>query len=133
MHFAVGPDRGQVIEIHCADFRHGRSWEFEGIATIDPHSEGPFVIDVEVTASNMRGIQRQRFDLAHTVENAKVSDLVDLLKRTYRIPTQMKDRFNAEVKAKNWGWMEFVGVDGQQQDIDDNDDFDDDEVEEEAD
>lgn len=34
----------------------------------------------------MRGIQRQRFDLGYKVENAKVSDLVDLLKRTYRIP-----------------------------------------------
>ncbi|WP_189347452.1 hypothetical protein, partial [Mesorhizobium sp. M4A.F.Ca.ET.090.04.2.1] len=126
MHFAVGPDRGQVIEIHCADFRHGRSWEFEGIATIDPHSEGPFVIDVEVTASNMRGIQGHSFDLAYTVENAKVSDLVDLLKRTYRAPIPMRDRYNAEVKAKNWGWMEVVDVDGQEQDPDEDDDFDDD-------
>ncbi|TIX18982.1 MAG: hypothetical protein E5V41_03770 [Mesorhizobium sp.] len=131
MHFAVGPDRGKIIEVHCADFRHGRSWEFEGIATIDPHFDSPFVIDVEVTASNMRGIQRHSFDLTYAVQNAKISDLVDLLKRTYRIPTPMRDRFNAEVNAKNWHWMEFVDVHGQQQDVDENDDFEDDDPGEE--
>lgn len=128
MQFAVGPNRGPVIEIHCADFRHGRWWEFGGIATINPHHEGPFVIDVEVTASNMRGIQTEAFDFTFTAEVVKIGDLVDLLKPGYKIPIPMMERFTAEVTAKNWNWMEVVGVDGleEQPDEDDEDDEDDD-------
>ncbi|WP_027040240.1 PIN domain-containing protein [Mesorhizobium ciceri] len=127
MQFAVGPDRSPVIEIHCADFRHGRYWEFEGIATLDPHHEGPFVVDVEVTASNMRGIQTKSFDLALTVENAKIGDLVDLLKPGYKIPIPMMERLTAEITAKNWDWIEVVDVDGQEEWPDDGDEDGDDE------
>ncbi|RWC75317.1 MAG: hypothetical protein EOS30_11030 [Mesorhizobium sp.] len=122
MQFAVGPNRSPIIEIHCADFRHGRSWEFEGIATIDPHHEGPFVVEVEVTASNMRGIQTEAFDFAFAVENARIGDLVDLLGTSYKIAFPMMERFKAEVRAKNWGWIEAVDVDGQEAEPDEDDD-----------
>lgn len=127
MQFAIGPDRGPVIEIHCADFRHGRSWEFGGIATIDPHHDGPFVVDVEVTASNMRGIQTKAFDFAFTAEVVRIGDLVDLLKPGYKIPIPMMERFTAEVTAKNWDWIEVVGVDGLEEQPDDDDEDGDDE------
>lgn len=127
MQFAVGPDRSPVVEIHCADFRHGRSWEFEGIATIDPHHEGPFVVDVEVTASNMRGIQTESFNLAPTVENAKIGYLVDLLKPGYKVPIPMMERLKAEIIAKNWDWIEVVDVDGFEEQPDDDDEDGDDE------
>ncbi|WP_155930634.1 hypothetical protein [Mesorhizobium sp. L2C084A000] len=121
MQFAVGPNRSPVIEIHCADFRHGRSWKFEGIATIDPHHDGPFVVDVEVTASNMRGIQTKAFDFAFTAEVVKIGDLVDLLKPGYKIPIPMMERLTAEITAKNWDWIEVVGVDGFEEQPDDDD------------
>ncbi|RUW74817.1 MULTISPECIES: hypothetical protein [unclassified Mesorhizobium] len=122
MQFAVGPNRSPVIEIHCADFRHGRTWEFEGIATIDPHHEGPFVIEVEVTASNMRGIRTEAFEFAIAVENTRIGDLVDLLGTSYKIAFPMMERFKAEVRAKNWSWIEAVDVDGQEAEPDEDDD-----------
>ncbi|RWB20406.1 MAG: hypothetical protein EOQ40_15175 [Mesorhizobium sp.] len=125
MFFAVGPDRGSTIEVHCADFRHGRRWEFEGIATIDPHSdEGPFVIDVGVTASNMRGIETQAFAFAFESQSAKIADLVDVLEPGYKQAFPMMERFKAEVTAKNWSWIEAVDVYGQEQDLVEDDDFD---------
>lgn len=133
MQFAVGPNRSPVVEIHCADFRHGRTWEFDGIATIDPHTDGPFVVEVEVTASNMRGIWAQVFEFAFAVQNVRIGDLVDLFETSYKIPFPMIERFKAEVRARNWNWIEAVDVDGEAQDIDEDDDFDDDDVEEDAD
>lgn len=127
MQFAVGPNRSPVIELHCADFRHGRSWEFEGIAAIDPYSEGPFAIDIQVTASNMRGIQTRTFEFGFTAEIAKVGDLVDLLKPGYRVAIPMAERLSAEIKAKNWDWIEIVSVDGEEEEPDDGDDEPDDE------
>lgn len=127
MQFAIGPDRSPVIETHCADFRHGRAWEFEGVAMIDPHQEGPFVIDVEVTASNMRGIQTKAFYFAFTAEVVKIGDLVDLLEPGYKVPIPLMDRFTAEVTAKNWDWIEVVGVDGLEEQPDDDDEDGDDE------
>ncbi|UDL87313.1 hypothetical protein LGH82_19180 [Mesorhizobium sp. PAMC28654] len=111
MDFAVGPNRSDTVEVHCADFRHGRAWDFEGIATIDPEGEGPFVVEVEVTASNMRGIRSQTFQLPYIIEQAKVGELVDLLNRSYRVPIPMMDRFTDEVKAMNKDWIEFVAID----------------------
>ncbi|TPI30530.1 hypothetical protein FJW07_29110 [Mesorhizobium sp. B3-1-9] len=122
MQFAIGPNRTPIVEIHCADFRHGRSWQFEGIATIDPQHEGPFAIEVEVTASNMRGIRTEVFDFARTVENARIGDLVDLLGTSYKIAFPMMERFKAEVRAKNWDWIEAVDVDGQEAEVDEDDD-----------
>lgn len=133
MHLAVGPHRSPLIEVHCADFRHGRSWNFEGIATIDPHTEGPFVIEVEVTASNMRGIRTEAFEFAFAVQNARIGDLVDLFETSYKIPFPMIERFKAEVRARNWNWIEAVDVNGEEQDLDEDDDFDDDDVQDDVD
>lgn len=129
MQFAIGPNRGSIIELHCADFRHGRSWEFEGIATISPHGSTPFVIEVEATASNIRGIQTKAFEFGFTVENAKVGDLVDLLKPGYRVPIPMMERFMTEVRAKNRDWIEMVGVDDLEEEPDEAEDDESDQAE----
>lgn len=105
--FAAPPDGGSTIEIHCEDFRHGRSWSFDGIACIDPHAEHPFWIDVSVTASNMRGGKTARFALDVDSESVRVNDLVDLENRSFRKPFQMQAEFNQALEEGNLDWLEF--------------------------
>ncbi|UVC15551.1 hypothetical protein [Mesorhizobium onobrychidis] len=119
--FAIGPDRGDTIEVHCADFRHGRSWTFNGIATIDPRAEGPFLIDACVTAGNMRGKIERSYMLAREVEDVTLGSLVDLGTKAYRIPIPMAELFKAESNAMNKDWFEFVRIDDMpEEDIDED-------------
>lgn len=105
--FAAPPDGGSTIEIHCEDFRHGRSWSFDGIACIDPHAEQPFWIDVSVTASNMRGGKTARFELDLISESVNVDDLLDLENRRLRKQFPMQAEFDQAVEAENFDWFEF--------------------------
>lgn len=91
------------------------------------------MIEVEVTASNMRGIRTEAFEFAFAVQNARIGDLVDLFETSYKIPFPMIERFKAEVRARNWNWIEAVDVNGEEQDLDEDDDFDDDDVQDDVD
>lgn len=75
-----GLEGGRVLEVHCADFRHGREWAFEGIATIDPAGDDPFFLTVTMTASNMKGVVTAKFELPHIAQEKLVSDFFDLEK-----------------------------------------------------
>lgn len=118
--FAVGPDRGELIEVHCADFRHERRWAFEGLATIDPHAASPFVIEATVTAANMRGVVKDRYELEHTAREADVGDLIDFGERSYKVPFPMAERFEAAITEMDMTWLQFIKVDGMtDEDMDD--------------
>ncbi len=105
--FAGPPDGGSTIEIHCEDFRHGRSWSFDGIACIDPRADHPFLIDVSVTASNMRGGKTARFELDVVSEPVSVDELLDLENRCVRKPIPMQAEFDQAFEAENFDWFEF--------------------------
>lgn len=111
MHFAIGPNRTDTIEIHCADYRHGRRWLFDGIATIDPHEEQPFTIDVCMTASNMHGKIESRYSLDFDVSDVALGDLVDLGTRTFKTRAPMADQFTAARERLDKDWLELVRLD----------------------
>ncbi len=119
MHFAVGPNRTDTIEIHCADFRHGRCWTFDGIATINPHEEQPFTIDICMTASNMHGKIESRYPLNFDVSDVVLGDLVDLGTRTYHTPAPMAAQFRAALDRADKDWLEFVKIDDMPDEEDD--------------
>lgn len=73
-----GLEGGRVLEVHCADFRHGREWMFEGIATIDPAGDDPFALTVSMTASNKKGVVTSKYSLPHIAQEKLVSDFFDL-------------------------------------------------------
>lgn len=105
--FAIGPDGGRRIEAHCADFRHGRKWEFDGIARIDPHAEGPFRISVGVTASNLHGSVTKTFEQSFAVKSVKVAELINLERRGgFLIDFPMRAQFKAALEAKNHNWFD---------------------------
>lgn len=111
MQFVIGPNRTDTIEVHCADFRHGRSWPFNGIATLNPHEEQPFTIDVCITASNMHGKIENRYSLDFDVRDVELGDLVDLGTRNYKIKAPMDDQFKSALGRVDKDWIEFVEMD----------------------
>jgi hypothetical protein len=111
MEFAVGPDGGDILEVHCADFRHGREWIFEGVARIDPHSASPFRIQVEITASNFRGSVARVFEIEFLTKTVEVADLIDIKNRKRHIEIPMSKQFNEALEAENASWFEFLGGD----------------------
>lgn len=119
MHFAVGPNRTDTIEVHCADFRHGRSWQFGGIATLNPRKKQPFTINVCITASNMHGKIESRYSLDFDVADVALGDLIDLGKGNYRTPAPMTDQFMAALDRGDKDWLEFVKVDDMSDEDDD--------------
>ncbi|MCW5703846.1 MAG: hypothetical protein KIT82_14845 [Bradyrhizobium sp.] len=108
MRFAVGPDRGPLVEIHCADFRHGRVWRFDGIALIDPRAGSPFRIEVTLTASNLRGRISREFDLAYNAKDVSLEELVDLDKREYHVEIPMHMQFDKALDARDRNWLQLV-------------------------
>jgi hypothetical protein len=123
--FAIGPDGGKVIEIHCADFRHGRTWSFQGIARLDPHVQGPFQITVEITASNLHGSHMNKFDQGFVVKTVTVSDLINLeTGRGFIADFPLREQFEAALESKNNDWFDFSFA---KIDDDDDDDHGDDE------
>jgi hypothetical protein len=109
MEFAIGPDRSEVIEVHCADFRHGRTWDFEGIALIDPRSGSPFKIKVELTASNSRGNTHQSFELLYSTKDAAPGDLINLEGRGNLVEIPMTTQYHKALAARDTVWLQFVG------------------------
>lgn len=105
--FAIGPDGGEVVEIHCADFRHGRTWVFDGIARINPHSESPFRVSVQTTASNLHGSIDQTFDLEFIVKPANIQELLTLGAGGFIIPIPMSDQVDKALEADNNDWFDF--------------------------
>lgn len=117
--FGIGPDAGDTIELHCADFRHGRVWTFEGIAWLDPHAESPFIIEVDITASNMRGARAIEFALSYESRSVQPSDLVDFGERKHLIEIPLEAAYDDAVKKQRWDWFEYR--DSLEEDADEDD------------
>ncbi len=108
MEFAAGPDRSDIIEVYCADFRQGREWRFQGIAQVDPHAGSPFRVQVNVTASNLHGAIDRSFELEYTSKSVTSDELVGLESREYHIEIPMAQQFAEAVEAGNSEWFDFV-------------------------
>lgn len=105
--FIERPDGGKNVQVQCADFRHGREWYFEGIATIDPRKPNPFQIEVELTASNLRGKKTQMFEIGYDLAAAQVDDLVDLPERKYLKKFPLFSQYQDALDRKDYCWFDF--------------------------
>lgn len=118
--FGVGPDGGNVIEFHCADFRHGRSWTFSGLARLDPHAQSPFRITAAITASNLHGTRTETSEQAFSVKTVGVGDLIHLEEgRGFIVALPLQDKFETALKSKNKDWFAFAKAPDDDDDDDD--------------
>ena len=102
--------RGREMEVTCEDFRSGQEYLFEGV--VAPTSDdGPLVISVTLTASNLRGERKELFKRKKLIVPVEAGTLVDLEtlepKRSY--PTEGEiDRL---IKAEEYGAIEYDAPD----------------------
>ena len=94
--------------MHCADFRQGETWTFEGVAIVDPHAASPFCISARITASNLRGDLRKDFKLITNPVDVSVGDLIDFDNKKRPKPFPMQALFDDARKATNFDWFEIV-------------------------
>jgi len=78
VHFVATPAKTQFIEANCEDFRHGLSWEFNGVLWLDPRDSTPCTVSVSVTAANMHGAIEETMTIAKLVRTVPATDLFDL-------------------------------------------------------
>ena len=78
MYFENDADGGDSFEVHCQDFRHGRSWVFDAILTAEPRANDDVVLIIDMTASNMRGGKRKVFRLPHVISSKELSSIYDI-------------------------------------------------------
>jgi hypothetical protein len=108
IHFAIGPNRRDAIEINCADFRHGRAWDFKGVARIDPGAGSPFKIVVEVTASNFRGSVIQTAELGYVTTDVAPADLINLQEQKFLVEFPMTRQFDEALRTGDMSGLELI-------------------------
>ena len=106
--FIQKPDhQSEEIQFQCSDFRHGRTWSFDGVGTFDPHKESPFSVTVEITAANIRGIKTFDFALECSVTESNIPDLVDLDTRSVLKSFSMAEYHNDAISRRDFGRIDF--------------------------
>lgn len=103
--FMNDPDGSDLIELQCADYRHGRLWTFDGIGTALIAGNGLFKAKVEVTAANIRGVKTFEFELEYDISQKKVTDLVDVNGGDFLLKFPMFDAYSDAISRKDFGWF----------------------------
>jgi hypothetical protein len=71
------PKRSTEVQIACADFRHGLSYEYSVVSRADPQAD-ELRIDAVVTAANLYGEVKTSIVVRKKIEDKAVADLIDL-------------------------------------------------------
>lgn len=104
--FETEADGGDYVAIHCADFRQGWKWDWDGIAHVDPTSD-EFTVELTVTASNMKGTRVETFALPVKSKSVRVADLVNPVERDYVVSFPLQERFDEALEGGEMDWLEF--------------------------
>ncbi|WP_377292992.1 hypothetical protein [Rhizobium sp. SG2393] len=118
MNFAFEPDGGTDIEFNCQDFRHGRNWRFDGVGTIAADTVAPLILQVTVSASNMRGVIKKSFQLDSIRREAQLAELVDVMAKHYNVPFPMSEQFHRNLNDESKDWFDFVELEQSPRDND---------------
>lgn len=104
--FETSSEGEDVAEIHCAGFRHGWTWEWDGIGHLDGTSDA-FTVTVTLTASNMRGKRIQTFTLPTISTTARAMTLIDPVERSYKASFPLQEPFERAVREHDKDWLKF--------------------------
>jgi hypothetical protein len=106
VHLPHGLSRVTKGEIHCADFRHGREWQFDGVAIIDSRAGSPFKIVATASASNLKGSETSAFELSYFTESAKADDLIAMPAGGLKVHFPMFDELQKAIERGDHEWYE---------------------------
>jgi hypothetical protein len=100
--FSPEPRRGPELRAVCADFRHGRDWTLEGVASLNPRADNRFHLSVRLTASNLNGEVVRTAELHFQTIDKVFSELVDFEQGKYIQPYPMMDFVTQSIRAKQF-------------------------------
>jgi len=103
------PKRSTVIQITCADFRHGHNYEYRMIGWVDPRAD-EFRVEAVVTAANLYGDAKETLTVAATVIESSVYDLVDPETLKFRQPPEIVGFLTTAVRKNDLSDFEFDGA-----------------------
>jgi hypothetical protein len=103
------PKRSTVVEISCADFRHGHNYQYRVIGWVDPRAN-EFRVDAVVTAANLYGEVTETLTVAKTVIESSVHELVDPETLMFRQRLEIVDLLTDAAKNSDLADFEFDGA-----------------------
>ncbi|NIZ13057.1 PIN domain-containing protein [Phaeobacter sp. HF9A] len=111
MCFYNDADGGDSFEVHCQDFRHGRSWVFDAILTAEPTTSDDVVLIIDITASNMRGSTQKVFKLSHAVCSKELSSIYDIRGLGFVADLPMKEELKQFDEDHDFSRFNFLNYD----------------------
>ena len=107
--FQEKPARSSMVQITCADFRHGCDYEYRMIGWVDPRAE-EFRVEAVVTAANLYGERKESMTVVKTVTESSVYDLVDPETLKFRLPNEYVELLDAARSKRDFSDFEFDGA-----------------------
>lgn len=108
MYFDIEADNGSEFEVHCQDFRHGRTWLFDAILTLDHKRDEDVTIVVKMTASNMRGTRDEVFKFRHEAGPEVFAAVYDVREKRFLVERPMEDEINRSAQSRDFSRLNLV-------------------------
>lgn len=102
------PRRSFEVQIACADFRHGLTYEYAVIGRADPHAD-EFRIDAVVTAANLYGEAKTSMVVPRNLKDSSVADLIDLSTMRFKQSPDVVSHLEKAISASDFSAFEFDG------------------------
>ena len=100
------PKRSVEVQIACADFRHGLTYEYAVIGRADPHAD-EFCIDAVVTAANLYGEAKTSIVVPRNLKDSFVADLIDMSTMRFKQRPDMDGELEKAISANDLSAFEF--------------------------
>lgn len=108
LYIDIDADGGDTFEVHCQDFRHGRSWVFDAILTADPATIDDVVLVVNMTASNMRGGKEKVLKLSHVVTSKELRLIYNIRGLEFVADRPMEEELNKLAEHRDFSRINLL-------------------------
>jgi hypothetical protein len=102
------PERSPEVQIACADFRHGLTYDYAVIGRADPYAD-EFRIDAVVTAANLFGEAKTSIVVLRNLIDSSVADLIDMSTMRFKHPPDVDGHLAKAISASDFSAFEFDG------------------------
>lgn len=116
MDLAIEPKRSKLMEVHCEDFRNGRTWAHKLVLWLDPNDAAHCVISTTATAANMHGEVAIETSVPKGIKLVDAKDLVNVNTVSLLREPYIKSWLESAVASKNFDKIEW----GRETDSDDD-------------
>lgn len=102
------PRRSTEVQIACADFRHGLTYEYTVIGRADPYAD-EFRVDAVVTTSNLYGEIKTSLVIPKNIKDSSIDDLINTTTMRFKVPPDVDGLLEKAVDTRDFSAFEFDG------------------------